>query len=296
MRWVFLSLPTGLLLCLVMFLSRPEAASELPTEHKVSDERPPIPLRKTAPPRHSVLVAQGSPARRPKKPERFDAIALLEQSLQRYQKSVRGYTCIFEKQERIGGRLQPPETIQVAFREKPFSVYFQWLRGARRAERAQYVEGDNNGKMLARPSGILARRIAGNVVVRDVDGPDARQAGRYPLTGFGLRKGTERTLAAWKMERARGALHVKYLGVYTVKELDGRPCYKLHCTYDRPLDDGITDLTVYLDRETLLQTGSVLEGKDARGQPMRIATYYFRNIHFNPRFKESQFKRSALIP
>jgi len=223
----------------------------------------------------------------------LDPIAVLEKCLARYRKEVQGYTAIMYKQERIGGQLQKEEEIKVAFKENPHSVSFEWLKGARSAERALYVEGANNGKLLARPNGFLARKIAGEVVSRDVDGSDAHKAGRYTLKQFGMKKGTERSLATLKRLRAKKQLKVEYLGIHRAPPKAGnRLCYKFHATYTEPVDDGVTDLTIYIDKETWLQVGSQLKGKDG----VTIGDYFFRDIKLNPEFPEDQFKRKALIP
>jgi hypothetical protein len=264
MRWLLLGLPSGLLLCLVIYLSRPEAVPETIHDVKVSDD---------------------------KKPAIGDPIAFLEQCLLHYDRTVKGYSLVMCKQERIGGDLERSEEIQVQFREQPFSVYFQWLKGARLAERALYVKGENEEMVLARPSRWSFRLVRGDVVRLDVDGPEARRSGRYTLNEFGLKKGTERTLATWKKARKKKALHVKYLGTHKVKELNDRRCYKFYARYDEPSDDGLTELTVYIDEKRLLQVGSVLK----RGNTL-VATYFFRDIKLNPKFKEDQFKPSALKP
>src|SRR5207302_2160772 len=98
-----------------------------------------------------------------------DPCAFLENCLRRYQRDIKGYTCILQKQEFLGGRLQPVEVTACWFREQPFSILMRWLDGARKAESVLYVEGENSGKLLARPYGSLARRFAGDVVARDVD-------------------------------------------------------------------------------------------------------------------------------
>src|SRR5437016_5257176 len=131
MRWLLLGLPTGLLLCLVIYLSRPEAAPEEHTSVKVSDS----------------------------KPETGDPITFLEKCLEHYDRQVKGYRLVMYKQEKIAGRLQPSEEIEVHFKEKPFSVHFQWRKGARLADCALYVEGENQGKMLARPAGSILRKL-----------------------------------------------------------------------------------------------------------------------------------------
>jgi hypothetical protein len=221
-----------------------------------------------------------------------DPIAFLSECLARYDREVKGYRAIMQKQERIAGRLQPKEIIKVSFKEKPHSVLLVWMEGARRAERALYVDGENNGKMLARPNGLLARKVAGDVVERDVDGPDARQSGRYPLSEYGIKKGTERTLAAWRAAHEQGTLHVDFLGEQPVKEAGDRLCYKLRRRYARPENDGVTELTLYLDKENLLQVGSVLKGAGGR----LIGEYFFRDIELNPAFSDGQFERGALSP
>jgi hypothetical protein len=221
-----------------------------------------------------------------------DPVRFLELCLERYRQEVKGYRCILQKQERIAGKLQPRETIEVYFREDPHSVLMHWQHGARKAEGALFVLGENHGKMLARPSGSLARRIVGDVVERDVDGSDARQSGRYTLSQFGIRKGTERTVAAWKASRQRGKLQVEYLGEQSVKEAGDRNCYKLRRTYEAPEADGVTELTIYVDKETLLQVGSVLKGDNGQ----LIGEYFWRDIQLNPTFSPGQFERDALTP
>jgi hypothetical protein len=221
-----------------------------------------------------------------------DPIAFLTQCLARYDREVKAYRAVMQKQERIGGRLQPKEIINVCFKEKPHSVLLVWIEGARRAERVLYVDGENNGKMLARPNGLIARKVAGDVVERDVDGPDARQSGRYPLSEYGIKKGTERTLAAWSAARDQHALHVEYLGEQRVREVGDRLCYKLRRRNARPENDGVTELTIYVDKENLLQVGSVLKG----GGGKLIGEYFFRDIGLNPAFSDGQFERGALSP
>jgi hypothetical protein len=221
-----------------------------------------------------------------------DPVTFLKTCLDHYGREVKGYHAVMQKQERIQGRLQPKEIIDVCFKENPHSVCMSWIEGARKAERVLYVDGANNGKMLARPSGVLARRIAGDVVERDVDGADAHQSGRYTLNEYGIRKGSERTLSAWIAAQQRGALKVAYLGEQRVREAGDRLCYKLRRTYDRPEQDGVMELTVYVDKENLLQVGSVLKGAGGK----LIGEYFFRDLQLNPEFSPGQFQREALIP
>ena len=147
--------------------------------------------------------------------------------------------------------------------------------------------------MLARPWGKLARLAVGDIVERDVDGDDARQSGRYTLKEFGLYNGSLRTLESWQAAEQNKGLFVEFLGEVKVKEAGDRPCWKLKRTkFQKPEADGITELTIYVDKETWLQVGSVLKGEEGKV----IAEYYFRDIKLNPDFNPDQFTKATLVP
>jgi hypothetical protein len=215
-----------------------------------------------------------------------EPVAFFEQCLAHYDRTVTGYTLVMRKQERIDGELQPLERIAVAFKEAPFSVFFKWLEGQRKALRALYVKGENRDRVLALPT----IRIAG-VVARDLDSAEAKASGRYPISEFGLKKAMQRVHTNWKKARDAKALHVAYLGVHRLPEAGDRTCYKLHRTrFAAPEDGGVTDLTLYIDTENLLLVGSVLRGEGGQ----LIAQYFFRDIRLNPTFPPNQFTREAL--
>jgi hypothetical protein len=221
---------------------------------------------------------------------RTDPLAFLRACIRRYDKDVRGYTTTLEKQEFLSGKLQPVEVVEVAFREEPFSVLMKWTTPpVGRADRALYVEGANDGKTLARPAGRAARFLVG-VVARDSDGPDARSAGRYPLPEFGLKKGTERTLAAWTAAKKRGVLKYEFVGLRAIAEAGKKECYVLRRTCDPPEEEGIVSVEVAIDTEHWLQVANVLTAERGR----KVGSYYFRDIVLNPEFPPDQFDRAAL--
>jgi hypothetical protein len=218
-----------------------------------------------------------------------DVVTFLEKCVQRYeQQGIQGYSVTLHKQERIGGKLQASEEIESYYREKPYSVFMHWLRGQRKAESSLYVEGENGGKMLAKPAGVAGVFV--KVVERDVDGEDARLSGRYTMKEFGLKAGIQKTYRDWKAAKEKRALRVQYLGVRKVREVGDRLCYVLRRTCVEPEEDSVSDVTIYIDKENLLQVGAVL--KDADGK--LIGEYMFRDLRINPEFKPNQFTRSAL--
>jgi hypothetical protein len=218
-------------------------------------------------------------------------LTFLEMCLDRQRREVHSYKLRFIKKERINGKLFPPakdkyEIIDVAFREEPFSVFFKWVANGKLASKVLYVEGENNDKMLGRPFIPLLP-----VMTEDVDGPKAKNSGRYTIAEFGLFKATERGVASMKSAQARGTLHVRYEGKVTLAEVGDRPCYKFVRTPYEPVEeDALNELTLYFDCQTWLQIGSIL--RDPQGQ--LLAEYFFRDIEINPTFDAKQFTRAAL--
>ena len=212
-------------------------------------------------------------------------VEFLDMCLKRYHREVKGYCGILKKQERIKGKVQPPELIDFCYREDPYSVLLKWRQGARTAKASLYVQGENNNKVAV----ITNTRIP---VTWDIDpeGRLASDAGRYSIREFSIRQGTERTLRAWQAARDQGNLHVEYLGKMPVPELDGRVCYVLRRTCNPPEDDGIALIEIAIDAETWLQIGSTLTDE----QGGLIGKYQFFGLKINPHYDDKQFDRVAL--
>jgi hypothetical protein len=282
-RWIHWFLV--LAVCMPLLIGLLIASAPVPPQAKAKRQAEPRPI---------IIADLGSALPSSLAMEQFarnEPTVFLENCLRRYERDVRGYHATMQKQERIQGRLQSKEIIDVWFRDKPHAVLMRWIDGARKADRALYVEGENHDKMLARPNGALARRLVGDIVERDVDGMDARASGRYPLSQFGMRKATERTLAAWQIAKEQGKLHVEFLGMQKVKEAGDRLCFKLRRTYEAPENDGVVELTIFVDQDNWLQVGSILKGV----QNKLIGEYFFRDIQLNPIYPETVFTRTALV-
>jgi len=216
------------------------------------------------------------------RPTRF-----LQMCLDRYKREVQGYSCTLVKQERINGKLRPLEVTEIHFREKPFSVFMKWTKGSSPASPVLFVAGENKGKLLARAVLIWEK---------DVDGPEAKNTSRYLVSDFGMYIGARRSLSDMLKAQKSGTLSVAYYGTEKVARLDDRVCHKFVRVPCDPADkdgvweDAIHELTIYIDAETWLQTGSIL--RDAKGE--LIGEYFFRNIQLNPTFSPKQFTRGAL--
>jgi hypothetical protein len=219
-----------------------------------------------------------------------DPLQFLEQSLKSYE-DIQGYRCIFGKQERVQGKLLDPEVIRVHYRARPFSVHMQWLEGADACFASLFVEGENNGMLLARSR--LLGGFPGPIFQKRLDSPEAKASSRFGMDRFGMEMGARDTIRAMRAAKERDKLFLKFEGIERVDKAGGRLCYKLVRTpYDPPESEGekLNELTIYIDRATLFQVGSIL--KDVKNE--LIAEYFFRDIEVNPTFHETQFTRKKL--
>jgi len=218
-----------------------------------------------------------------------DPVELLRQSLVHYKDmKIEGYTCTLAKHERINGALKPPETVEAWFREEPYSVMMHWTDGAGIASASLYVVGQNERKMCIRLAGAL--KYLG-VAKKVPDCKEAKDTSRYLITEFGIRCGTERTFKAWNALQGKGVtLNTEYVGLEkNVKEAGGRDCHVIKRYCDPPEEEGLTEITLYLDAETWLQVGTNLKAKEDL-----IGRYFFRDIKVNPTFEKARFTLETL--
>jgi hypothetical protein len=226
-----------------------------------------------------------------------DVVAALEQSLRRYKREVRGYRCVFAKQERGGGKLGPPEVIRATFRDDPFAVLFRWEQGGGTAAATFYGRGENGGKMLVKTTLGLTLPVP-------PDGRLPRQSARYSITDFGVYNGALRTYRKWAEAQKAGRLVVAFEGTRPVPEVGGRVCHVVRRTCPTPdidsfsledreardpakhPDEQIGAVTIMLDAETWQQVGSEVRHPDGG----LLGAYYFRDIEPNPTFGPEAFK------
>ena len=251
-------------------------------------------LRDTTPPTFVIPVSNATERDKVEKLSNAEfvkakPVEFLEFCLAEYDKKVcHGYRCHFVKQERVKGKLRAPEKLRANFRAKPYSIHMFWLEGAEYCQASMYVEGENDGRLVARS---MLFDIPGPIVSRPIDAPDAKATSRFPITQFGIKAGMTSTIRSMKAAQEKGTLHISYEGIENLAKVGDRPCYKLVRTPYAPLEeDRINKLTIWIDCDALLQVGSELIDADGN----LIAEYYFGDIELNPTFDENQFTRKAL--
>jgi hypothetical protein len=104
---------------------------------------------------------------------------------------IADYSCVMTKREWVEDRMTPRQTIFMKVRHEPFSVYMRFLEPSNvRGQEVIYVEGRNDGNMLAHTTG-LKHKLLGTVKLNPT-GDLAMEGNRYPITMAGLLNLVER--------------------------------------------------------------------------------------------------------
>jgi hypothetical protein len=249
---------------------------------------------------------------------RTNPVALLDNALTQYQRTVKGFTATLEKQERIDGKLHETEVIHLAVQgdvpESPgakpnVKVRMVWEeKGARRVlgstvRATLYAEGTNDDRIWTwRPDAPFKKEHS--IGTKETS---ARGASRYCIRDTGLYQVMLRTHAAWDRLQRAGEFRFEYEGLEVAEKLNGRPCHVIRriCLHpeadpfaldeEPPTDpkvverDGFTEVKIFMDAERWIQVGTELrKGNDLTG------AYYYRDLELNPTFPPDTFTTTAI--
>lgn len=120
--------------------------------------------------------------------------------------AIKDYEAVFEKKELLDKRTPTITKMNLKLREDPFSVYLLYTE-LNQGREVIYVEGKNNGMLLAHEAGI--KSLAGTVPLA-VNSERAMEGNRYPVTKIGLRKMLDQVILQWEDEGKFGETEVKY--------------------------------------------------------------------------------------
>lgn len=162
-------------------------------------------------------------------------IRLASDRYARIGEEIRDYSCLLVKRERIDGRLLEHEYIRALIRheqasggrvETPFSVHLRFLAPAElRGREVLYVDGRNQGKMIARKGGprfgFMTRAVAPESDV-------AMQRNRYPLTDIGIQNLIRKLLEVGYEELQYDECEVEY---FSNAKVNQRTCTVIQITH-----------------------------------------------------------------
>jgi len=173
-------------------------------------------------------------------------LSLLDQMETRYDQ-LQDYTATFQKQERVGKKLNDKESIHVKF-AKPFKVYLKWMTSS--PKEALYVHGEYGGKVLAYCPGILG---LWTWTFFPTD-PRLMDGNRHPITeiGFGFIIQMMRQNIPAAMQRDEFQL----VGIED-ETFEGRPATRIEARF-HPKDGKryyTSRMILHVDKEYLMPVG-----------------------------------------
>lgn len=223
-----------------------------------------------------------------------DPIGVLEMALDRYDRSVRDYTCTFSKQELVGGRMTEQQVMEVQYRESPLSVRMKWIKNPDKCSRVLYVADKwiKNGQQYALVEPGAIAKLFVPYVMRPIHGEDARKSSRRTIDQFGARSSLALTLKYCKLAQQQNVLDYSYKGKGSV---DGRETlvFERRLPYageDSAWPDRV--LVVNLDKELLLPLLCMAYADDAKTQ--LLGEYKLSDIKLNQNLPDSVFTKEGL--
>lgn len=214
------------------------------------------------------------------------AIRLAQKSLDALA-DVTDYQAAIARRELVGNELVV-ETMQMKFREEPFSVYL--LFGGQNAGReVLYVAGRNNNKLLAHEGSGLTSFIG--TISLAPDSPQVLKQSRHMITEIGLRNMVSAVITRWEEESQYGECEVKY---YHNAKLNDRECLAIEAIHPRPRRQFKFHISrLYIDKET--DFGIRVENfgfpQQPGGPPVLIEEYTYSNLKINVGLKDIDFDR-----
>ncbi len=202
--------------------------------------------------------------------------------------TIRDYTCRFVKRERIDGTLLRHEFMFLKVRNEPFSVYLYALGPSRvRGDEAIYVEGRNNGSVLAHTSGIRDR-IAGTIELSPTS-PRLMADNIYPLTNIGIQNLLRKLIGFQEYESRYGECEV---AIFPEVRVDGRGCRCVQVVHPVPRRNFKFHLIrTYYDHEyhIPIRFEAFSWPRESGGNPVLVEEYSYVNLKLNQNLTDVDF-------
>ena len=230
------------------------------------------------------------------------AIKMAEEGLRRIDASIRDYTAVLVKRERVGDELQPYEYMKLKVRHEqrkgdrivtPFSVYLKFIKPEElKGREVIYVRGKNDGKLIAHdPPGSWTYKIAGTVRI-EPDGFLAMRGNRYPITEIGIRNLVRRLIEVAKEERKRNRPKDCVVKFYQNAKINGRVCTRIDVLHPvkRPgFRFHIARIFVDKERGIPIRYEAYDWPPEPGGQPLLLEEYTYLKVRLNVGLTDRDF-------
>lgn len=195
---------------------------------------------------------------------------------------IADYEAVLIHQVRKGSDLRDAERIHLKVRHQPFSVYMKW---ADNRQEALYVEGQNDGKMIARKTNGL--RLLRGTWRLDPDSTQAMKTTRYPITAIGMKNLVVRILDS------APAGSVPPICACEDGSIAGETCRRFEVTFASPADSpDYSRSVVYIGRESSLPLAIVNYGWEGEQPGPLLERYIYENVRTNAGLNDRDFDPS----
>ena len=182
------------------------------------------------------------------------------------------YTATFIKQERIKGKLQDPERIQLKYREQPRAFHMKWVAGPFKGREVLYNEtllGPD--RIRVREAGLLGIKA----VTLGVDSVVAKRGSKHVATELGLKH------LVFLMERDyhKGMESGRLVRVnHGIEDLDGSPIFKL----ESQMPDGQGFYCMRMIHYSDFKRGFEVKCEMFDFNDQLFETFYYKDLNMNP--------------
>jgi hypothetical protein len=226
------------------------------------------------------------------------ALEIANNALRQIQTHIHDYTCTMVKRERIKGTLRDHEYMFAKIRNgkvqdgrvtTKFAVYLYFLKPEDvKGREVLYIEGDNNGKLLAKEGGLKGKLLPS--VWLKPDSPLAMADNLHPITEIGLENLVIKLIErAEREKKAGGECEVQFM---KDAKINGRVCTLLQVKHPvkRPQFD-FNLAQVFIDDEYQIPIRYAAYGWPEKegGQPQLLEEYTYLNLKLNPGLAEGEF-------
>jgi hypothetical protein len=166
------------------------------------------------------------------KSEGVDAVALCRKMLEDARLKlvpVQSATCEFHKQERIDGKLQPLNVMNVKVRRTPLAIYMKW-QTPEKGQQIIWRDNTDDNKILVSPVGWKKKLVPLVKIAPDDD--MAKAVSRRPVTNIGIWNFNDRITALFNEELLRDPAVI--VRVDEGREISGRACYEFSFEHPTP--------------------------------------------------------------
>ncbi|MEQ9411951.1 MAG: DUF1571 domain-containing protein [Fuerstiella sp.] len=197
-----------------------------------------------------------------------------------------GYTATFSKREVVGNTTVSHQ-MKIKIRHKPFSVYL-YFEKPHQGREVLYVEGQNDGKLIAHEAGLLS--IAGSMELAPTDAL-AMNENRYPITMVGIANMVRQVIRTWEDEARYEGTEVKY---FKDAKLGSMTCRVIESSHPRPFRQFKNHkIRLWVDSESNLPVRIQTFGFPKRpgASPPVIEDYVFTDLRTDVRLTDADFDR-----